>query len=247
MKSKSKSLFYMTVTLLFTLSVCYLSILSPTSAWFYNYSVLDDVFIFGDFDFDLPNPGEYTTDETLKIHATTAFADAGEILFDNAVAVLTIQAKNVGTVPARVYVTYDDEGYSEIGPEHNKGLNYFFVGERTEGSSVSFKQRINRMIMNEGLNMVNYSNQVPTQAYKTQTKGILANYQKYGYIRVEPNSTVYVKIAVWLEHDESSLANAEQYDYATEINTLHTTFTLAATQDTDGAFNVETREVVSSI
>lgn len=247
MKSKSKSILSMTMAVLFTLSVCYFALLTPTSAWFYNSNELENTFVFGDFDLGLDLPEDYVEYDLLKIRASTCFADKGEILFDDAVAVITIHAQNTGNVPARVYVTYDAGEFDDDPTSgNNKGLCYFFVGQEVDGDEVSFKTEIDRVLEEGGLEMIDYSQQLPSADYISQSKEIFEEHLKNGYVVVEPDATVDIKIAVWVDYLESAIKDNINVVDGTEFYNLQTTFRLSATQDTDGAFNVETRQIVVS-
>ncbi len=240
MKSKSKSLLSMTVAVLFTLSVCYFAMLSPTSAWYYSADELENSFVFGDLDLDLDLPEEYIDYSWLTMRGATAFADSGEVLFDDAVAVATIEAQNAGNVPARVYVTYTSQ-------DTNTGMHYFFVGEEVGGEEVSFKEEIEKVLVDGGLELIDYSQQLPSSVtdYTTDSDAILDDYLENGYVVVEPNTTETIKIAVWIEGSEGEiLTDAENNLYASTYASFMATFRLSATQDTDGAFNVETRQII---
>jgi len=247
MKSKTKSILSMTMAVLFTLSVCYFAMLSPTSAWYYNSNKLENTFVFGDLDIGVDLPEDYVAYDLLKIRAATCFADKGEILFDDAVAVITIHAQNVGNVPARVYVTYDAGTFDDNPASgNNLGLRYFFVGQEVNGKEVSFKAEIDKVLKEGGLELIDYSKQVPSQLYTDESIEILEDYLKNGYVLVEPNTSVDVKIAVWIDQMEGAINTAGNADYATAFYNLQTTFRLSATQNTDGAFNVDTRQIVVS-
>ncbi len=191
----------------------YFSVMSPTTAWFYqsqSVSGANNKFVFADFDID----GEYSFEKLLTFDGATAYADETETMFDSVVKVMDVEVKNEGGLPARVYSTVENKTES-------KGLRYFcYTDDMIVNGSV--KETI-RKALNNNLN----DRQLDVYNIGEDGNGGF-------YVNLNPGETKKVKVALWLEYDECSaeLAFAESawetVDYQIEI-------TMTATEDFDGA------------
>lgn len=198
------------VIMAMTLVICtgYFSLMSTTSAWFYNSGVIDsgDNFVFGDLSVDTT----FNSRSTVVFDGATKFADETETLFDEVVNVEEITVYNSGTIPARIYADAVHTGNSE-------GFRWFFFSDaQNVGNSV--KSTIEASLpelTDEALNNYNVG----------------ADGNGGHYILVNPGEVVTVKIASWIEYDEvkDKLENSETLD------SYNVEFVLFATQDVDGA------------
>lgn len=194
----------------FVLVLCggYFSMMSPTSAWFYNSGVIDsgESFIFGDLSVDT----KFVANSSIVFDGATRFNDPDEILFDEVVNVNEILVANSGTIPARIYANVVNKGNS-------KGLRWFvFTDDMLVDGSI--KKTIESVL-------------------SEQTDEALSEYNigkdgKGGkYIEINPNELTAVKVATWIDYDEVS-------DKLAQMRTLSgydVEISLIATQDTDGA------------
>ena len=238
MQKKSKGILAAAITVLFTLSVSYFAMLSPTTAWFYQSHEDRKDFVFGEFDVALPEESIIIS-QTVRLRAATRFADAGEVLFDEVLHVVEARAINNGNVPARVYVTVKNE--VEGTSYENPGLRYFFCGEE-EGTPApqAVKSALDSYLTGNGLVMLDYSQQAPNSTYEAQAVALLEDYQKEGYILVEPQTTQIIKVAFWVEYGEDGMEQFLQNNVLSD-KSYGVSVTLTATQDTDGAFDTNTR------
>lgn len=195
----------------FVLVACigYFSVMSPTSAWFYDSGVIDsgDSFIFGDLSVNT----KFNLKNKVIFDAATKFADPSETLFDEVISVDEINVVNTGTVPARIYVDVENNGAS-------KGLRWFaYTDDMLVESSV--KKTLQSVLP-----------ELTDKALSEYVKG--TNGEGGHYILCYPGETVCVKLAMWVEYDfvKDTLAKGLTLDdYDVEI-------TLTATQNTDGAY-----------
>lgn len=206
--SKIKKLSAMVMALTLVLCIGYFSVMSPTSAWFYNSGVMDsgDSFVFGDLSVDT----SFTSTAVQTFDAATKFADPDEILFDDAVKVNEILVYNSGTIPARVYADVKTT-------DGDKGLRWFVFDDTmlVEGSIKKTISSVLPQLTDEALS-----------AYNVGADGNSGH-----YMVLEPGEIVTVKVATWIEYDfvEDVLANGGTPDsYKVEMS-------LIATQDVDGA------------
>lgn len=194
----------------FVLVLCvgYFSVMSPTSAWFYDSGVIDsgDSFIFGDLSVNT----KFVTKGNVVFDAATKFYDPDEKLFDEVINVEEIHVTNQGTIPARIYSNVSNVGGLS-------GLRWFMYTDRmlVDGSVKKTIESVLPELTDRALNI-----------YNVGTDGNSGN-----YIICNPGETVIVKIATWIDYDSVSgiLAegkNLEGYDVL---------LTLYATQDVDGA------------
>lgn len=211
--SKTKKLLACIMALMLVMCTCYFSLMSPTTAWSYqsqNVSGTKNTFVFADFDVD----GEYSINNSIKFKGATAFADEEETLFDSVVEIVEVQVENSGAVPSRVYATVKNEYAS-------KGLRYFyFTDDMLVDSSVkaTIKDALGGEMTDEALDR-----------YNVGEDGNSGH-----YINLNPGETKTVKVALWVEYDESdiqfALANSPWSTVEYRIN-----ITMTATQDIDGA------------
>lgn len=195
----------------FVLVLCvgYFSVMSPTSAWFYDNGVIDsgDSFIFGDLSVNT----SFNIKDSVVFDGATKFADTAEILFDEVINIDEVNVVNSGTVPARIYVNVENKGTS-------RGLHWFaFTDDMLVDGSV--KKTIQSVLP-----------ELTDAALNEYNRG--ANGNDGHYILCFPGEIVTLKIATWVEYDavKKSLENGLVLDgYNVEI-------TLTATQDKDGAF-----------
>lgn len=193
----------------FALVMCmgYFSLMSPTTAWSYQSQSVNgsnNKFVFANFDVD----GDYSIERSFRFDGATAFDDPDEDLFDLVVKVIDVEVKNEGGMPARVYSTVENSFDS-------KGLKYFYY---TQGE---FKNESVKDSMKEALN-----NNLTDQA--------LDEYNNEHYILLNPGESKTVKVALWVEYDESGAEFAFEDSGWASID-YNINITLTATQDADEA------------
>ena len=193
----------------FVLVLCggYFSMMSPTSAWFYNSGVIDsgESFIFGDLSVDT----KFSANNSIVFDGATKFNDPDEVLFDEVVNVDEVLVANRGTIPARIYANVVNKGSS-------KGLRWFVYTDDmlVDGSIKKTIKAVLSEQTDEALNEYNVG--------KDGKSG--------KYVELNPNEVTSVKIATWIDYDEVS-------DKLSEMRTLSgydVEISLIATQDTDG-------------
>ena len=118
------------MALVLVMCVGYFSLMSTTSAWFYNSGVIDsgDTFIFGDLSVDT----SFNSKSKVVFNGATKFADKDEVLFDKVVNVEEISVYNSGTIPARIYADAVNTGSGE-------GFRWFFFSDAqvVDGSNLN--------------------------------------------------------------------------------------------------------------
>ena len=127
--SKKKTIKFTALMTVFILTVTYFSLLTPTSAYFYQEQTSDGEITFAFFNVTDNNTEETKIfDETvgLEFEGATKFADLDEILFDE----VTIEKEIIVTndengVNARIYVDVIPDDYSE-----ENGLKYITFVEK---------------------------------------------------------------------------------------------------------------------
>ena len=84
--SKFRKITAVVMALTLVLCVSYFSLMSTTSAWFYNSGVIDsgDSFVFGDLSVNT----SFRSKTNIVFDGATKFADEGEIFFDDVVNAL---------------------------------------------------------------------------------------------------------------------------------------------------------------
>ncbi|MBR6531120.1 MAG: hypothetical protein IKT61_01295 [Clostridia bacterium] len=206
--SKIKKISAVVMALTLVLCVGYFSVMSPTSAWFYNSGVIDsgNSFVFGDLSVDT----SFTSKDVQVFDAATKFADPGEILFDEAIKVNEILVYNSGTIPARIYADVVNTG--------KDGGFRWFVYDDTMLVDGSVKKTIESVLP-----------EMTDEALYNYDKGEDGN--SGHYIVLNPGEITTVKIATWIEYDfvADKLQKGEALDgYKVEMS-------LIATQNVDGA------------
>lgn len=207
--SKIKKLSAVVMALTLVLCIGYFSVMSPTSAWFYNSGVMDsgDSFVFGDLSVDT----SFTSNSVQVFDAATKFADPDEILFDDVIKVNEILVYNSGTIPARIYADVRTAG-------EDKGLRWF-VFDDTMLVDGSVKKTISSVLPE--------LTDAALTAYNVGADGNSGH-----YIILNPGEITTVKVATWIEYDyvEDIFENGGTPDgYEVEMS-------LIATQDVEGAF-----------
>lgn len=206
--SKAKKISASVMAFMLVLCVGYFSLMSPTSAWFYDSGIIDsgDSFVFGDLSVDT----RFVAKEKVAFDAATSFADPDEILFDEAIRVQEIPVTNTGTIPARIYVNVANKGSA-------KGLHWFAYTDKmlVEGSVKKTLEKVIPEMSDSALNVYNV--------------GVDSN--SGAYVLCQPGESIVVKVATWIEYDsiKTQLESGETLDgYNVEL-------TLIATQNVDGA------------
>lgn len=206
--SKIRKISAVLMALVLVMCVGYFSLMSTTSAWFYNSGVIDsgDTFVFGDLSVDT----SFNTKSKVVFNGATKFADKDEVLFDKVVNVEEISVYNSGTIPARIYADAVNTGSGE-------GFRWFFFSDVTAVDG-SVKKTIEASLP-----------ELTDEALDKYNVGEDGNGGHY--ILLNPGEITTVKIASWIEYDEvkdelEGLATLDSYDIE---------FTLISTQDVDGA------------
>ena len=206
--SKMKKISASVMAFMLVLCVGYFSMMSPTSAWFYDSGVIDsgDNFVFGDLSVNT----KFVAKNSIVFDAATNFADPSEVLFDDVINVDEIVVSNNGTIPARIYANVVNKGDS-------KGLRWFFYTDKmlVDGSVKKTIESVLPELTDKALN-----------EYNIGAKG-----KDGAYVLCMPGETLTVKVATWIDYNsvEKQLEGGFTLDgYDTEI-------TLFATQDVDGA------------
>lgn len=205
--SKLKRISALVMALTLVLCVGYFSVMSPTSAWFYDSGVIDsgNSFVFGDVSVNT----DYSIKETINFDAATKLDDPEELLFDEVINVDEVSVTNSGTVPARVYANVENKSAS-------KGLRWFyFTDDMLLESGV--KKTIEAVLPN-----------LTDKALDEYNVGADGN--SGHYILLQPGETTQVKLAMWIDYDDvaSSINAGQTLDYDVEI-------TLIASQNVDAA------------
>jgi hypothetical protein len=206
--SKFKKISASVMALTLVLCVGYFSVMSPTSAWFYESGVIDskDSFIFGDVSVNT----KYTTKDTVKFEAATKFSDPNEKLFDEVINVDEINVTNSGTVPARIYANVVNSGSS-------KGLRWFFYTDDMLVDS-SVKKTIESVLP-----------QLTDKALNNYNIG--ENGKEGHYVLLQPGESFKAKIATWIEYDDVK----DALNAGKTLNGYDVEITLIAAQNVDSA------------
>ncbi len=203
------------VVLCFVLVLCtgYFSLMSPTTAWSFqsqNLNGTKNTFVFADFDVT----GTYSFSGSVRFKGATAFTDSEEKLFDTVVETLEIDVINEGGMPARIYANVKNE-------TETKGLHYFvYSDEILVNNSIkdTMSAALNEKMTLEALNLHNVG----------------ADGQSGYYISLNPGEVKTLKIALWIEYEESGIGTAFG-DYAWDTLNYRINTTMTATQDVDSA------------
>lgn len=175
--SKMKRISASVMAFVLALCVGYFSMMSPTSAWFYESGVIDsgDSFIFGDLSVDT----KFVTKNSIVFDGATRFYDPKEVLFDEVVNVSEVLVANTGTVPAKIRTDVVNKGSA-------KGLRWFVF---TEDSLVDGSVR-------KTLESV-----LPSLSDKALSK---YNADENNYIVCYPGEIFTLKVASWIDYDSVS-------------------------------------------
>ena len=206
--SKTKKFLSCAASLMLVLCLGYFSVMSPTSAWFYDSGVIDsgDSFVFG----SLSVNSRFVTEKNVNFDAATDFTDADEIFFDDMIHTDTITVSNVGNIPARVYVDVINNGGS-------KGLRWFAYTEDmlVESSVKKTLESVLPSLDDNGLNAYNVGE----------------NSDGGWCLLLQPGEVQQIRVSTWIEYKDvkNELAKGENLEgYNVEI-------TMTATQNVDGA------------
>lgn len=205
--SRIKKISASVMALMLVLCIGYFSLMSPTSAWFYESGVIDsgDSFVFGNLSVD----AKFNTSKNIVLDGATKLADSGEKLFDSVVNVNKIVVTNSGSIPARLYANV-------IGANSKNGLNWFFYSDK--------------MIVNNSVKETISSVLPKLTADELKTYNVGADGQSGKYFLVQPGEKITVYIAVWAEYDSV----ATTLESGSAIN-ADIDLELIATQNKDGA------------
>lgn len=160
----------------------YFSVLTPTTAWFYQGVAPDNLnkkFTFASLDFT----NNFSVDYSGAFEAATMLGDETELMFDDMVKTIGVEMKNTGDIEARVYIDVTDEN-------SNPGLHWFYceAGSQT-GARASITHALGDDLSMEALDKYNLGDTLDED-----DSGF--------YITVPANSTRKAKIFLWIEYDE---------------------------------------------
>ena len=218
-RKRMKKVFTSVVSLLFALSIGWFAVLPPTSAWFYqNLHDENEQFIFGILSLNQT----YLGDADIDLPAAAKLEDSGDIRFDEALEIVTVDAVNNGTLPARVYLTVTANSGNLT------GLHYFFYFDDDTGATVKDKIA-GKMTITDGNAASTYA---ALDAYNTGS-GYAGGQGRY--IVVPPGTTKVLKIAFWADYNTVG-APLENTGNVTVYNTYDVHMVLTAGQNTDGWF-----------
>ncbi len=232
MRIRTKRAWTLMISVMFTLSISYFAVLSPTTAWFYTQKENEYSFIFGDVNLDLPV--NETISEVVRLKAATRCADFGEVNFDAAVYVVEVEAINTGTAAARVYIN------PTLPSGKTKDGLYFFATahKSTEEDLPTIKSELESYLTSKGVTGMSFGDN-GYQAYEDALfaqGGAVEDYQSNGYVVVSPKSTTTIRIAFWVEYNatvnSSNIGTSfENTSTITEFSNFGINIKLTATQD----------------
>lgn len=225
-RKKMKKVFTSVISLLFALSIGYFAVLPPTSAWFYqNLHDENEQFIFGILSLNQTYLGTANIDlpAATKLENEAVF---GETRFDEALQIVTVDALNNGTLPARVYLTVTANSGSL------DGLHYFFYFDDDTGATV--KDKIAEKITITSSAATTYA---ALDAYNTGS-GYAGGQGRYIVVPPDPVTPKILKIAFWADHNVVGdvLKNNTDSGTVNVFNTYDVNIVLSAGQNTDGWF-----------
>lgn len=193
---KNKKGLILVVCVMFTLTVSYFAVLSPTTAWFYTQSNKGYTFIFGDVDLDLPT--SETVPVTIRLKAATRCADFGEENFDAALYVAEVSAMNTGTAAARVWIN------PSLPDGKTKDGLYFFATAHKSGEQdiPTIKEELEDMLLDKGVSPVDYNNSGYVAYESDVLTRVMGDYMdNNAYVIVPPQSETTIRIAFWVEYN----------------------------------------------
>lgn len=189
--NKMKKAFASVMAIMLVVSVGYFSMMSQTSAWFYDSGVIDsgDHFFFADLSVDTA----FVVGYDIGFNAATKLADENEILFDETIYIDTIKVTNSGNISSKVTAQIDSE-------TDTKGLRWFIYSEDMLPKGGSVK------------------NMIVSKLPKLD-KDSIDRYNASKYFVVAPGETKTLKIAFWVEYDDvcDKLSSGETLQYSSEI------------------------------
>lgn len=175
--SKMKKISASVMALMLALCVGYFSMMSPTSAWFYDSGVIDsgDSFIFGDLSVDT----KFVTKNSIVFDGATKFYDPKEVLFDEVVNISEVLVANTGTIPAKISTSIVNKGSS-------KGLRWFVFSEDSlvDGSVKKTLESVLPSLSDEAL-----------ARYNADENNFIVCY---------PGEILALKVATWIDYDSVS-------------------------------------------
>ena len=185
--SKFRRITAVVMALVLVMCVGYFSLMSTTSAWFYDSGVIDsgDAFIFGDLSVDT----SFRSKSNIVFDGATKFADKDEVLFDKVIHIEEIAVYNSGTIPARIYADASVSGDGE-------NFRWFFFSDATMKED-SVKKTIEASLP-----------ELSDEALDAYNLGEDGNGGHY--ILLNPGEITTVKIASWIEYDENN--SPDSYD-----------------------------------
>lgn len=187
--SKTKRILASAMALMLVFCVGYYSMMSQTSAWFYDSGTYDsgDSFVFGDVSVNT----KFIINNTVVFDMPTKLADESEMLFDEALNIDEINVTNAGTVPIKLSVEVENEGVSL------EGLRWFvYTDDMLVNGSVRETIKANVATLN---------------------KQELDEYNSSKTVTLAQNQEGVIKIATWVEYDE--VAKAIQNNGSVQYNT----------------------------
>lgn len=237
MMKKNKGFKIIVFFTMFCLSVSYFSLLSPTTAYFYEQKSTDKKVNFDLFDVEQTILIE---DENFDFLGSTKFADFNEMLFDKVVCKKTVAVNNVGEIPARVYVRLSDT----IG----EGLQYitFFDDETPEPDPAEISVKKGALKQKIETTLFEHNNAFVDGIIQENAIAILNDYnQTASYAVIQPGEECEITIVFWVEHDDVKDALTDTEEVATEgvpteevANVDYSTkVSVIATQDNDLAMS----------
>ncbi len=210
MQKKTKKVTAAVLTVLFVLSVSYFALVAPTTAWYYQENNDSYSFKFGDFDVEQEKREEITT--AIPLRASTRFADSGEILFDEVIHVVKVDAENTGKMTAQVEVEVNE------GENNPDGLRWFVydtsaeeeIPEVTESSVAekgAYKTAIENMLSSRNVTPVNYASLTGTNVeavYESYNQSAISALEAHNSQKIIFNSQEkkVLYVVFWAEYGE---------------------------------------------
>jgi hypothetical protein len=190
MMNKIKKILTPLLAVVLVFCIGYFSMMSKTSAWFYESGTIDsgDSFVFGNLSVDT----KFVINHKVDFDAATKLADDGEKLFDKTINYDNINVTNSGNIPARVYINIEVN-------DNAKGYRWFVYTDD--------------MLVNNSVKDTIKAN------IASLTEESLDKYNSAKYVLLAPGETKVVKIASWVEYDDvsSKLLQGNTVSYVTRI------------------------------
>ena len=213
--SKKKTIKFTALVTVLLLTVTYFSLLTPTSAYFYQeIDFENDGITFSLLDFNVTEENRiFEEDCELKFDGATKFADFDEKLFDEVVIIKKFTVTNAANgVPAKVmprvnlYENAGDNGLKymiSMSKDVAETVEEETSGEVTEAEEITkgpIKSRVEETLdlFPEGATSVEYSDAVSKlDDYNSASNHI---------VELAPGESVNVEIIFWAEYDEAMSA-----------------------------------------